>query len=49
MVLQIRIFLGSLSVEIITSKHYLLSERNKNEGTNETGDNKNGGDEKTAE
>ena len=29
-------------------KHY-LSERNKNGGTSATGDNKNGGDEKTAE
>ena len=43
-----RTFLAPLSVGIITSRHY-LSERNKNEGTSETGDNKNGGDEKTAE
>ena len=42
-------FLASLSVGIITSRHY-LSERNKNrERTSEMGDNKNGGDEKTAE
>ena len=43
-------FLAPLSVGIITSRHYLLSEHNKNgERTSETGDNKNGGDEKTAE
>ena len=50
-------FLAPLSVGIITSRHYLLSERNKNgngkpertSGTSETGDNKNGGDEKTVE
>ena len=42
-------FLAPLSVGIITSRHY-LSELNKNgERTNGTGDNKNGGDEKTAE
>ena len=48
-------FLAPLSVGIITSRHY-LSERNKNgertsgtSGTSETRDNKNGGDEKTAE
>ena len=42
-------FLAPLSVGIITSRHYLLSERNKNgERTSGTGDNKNGGDEKTA-
>ena len=45
-------FLAPLSVGIITSRHY-LSERNNNgeqiSGTIETGDNKNGGDEKTAE
>ena len=41
-------FLAPLSIGIITSRHY-LSERNKNgERTSETGDNKNGGDEKTA-
>ena len=38
-------FLAPLSVGIITSRHYLLSERNKN--GERTGDNKNGGDEKT--
>ena len=46
-------FLAPLSVGIITSRHYLLSERNKNgertSATSETRDNKNGGDEKTAE
>ena len=43
------LFLAPLSVGIITSRHY-LSEHNKNgERTSETGDNKNGGDEKTAE
>ena len=40
-------FLAPLSVGIITSRHY-LSEHNKN-GECGTGDNKNGGDEKTAE
>ena len=44
-------FLAPLSVGTITSRHYLLSERNKNgngkqERTSATGD---GGDEKTAE
>ena len=47
-------FLAPLSVGIITSRHYLLSERNKNGngeqvGTSGMGDNKNGGDEKTTE
>ena len=47
-------FLAPLSVGMITSRHYLLSERNKNgngeqERTSGTGDNKNGGDEKTTE
>ena len=43
------LLLAPLSVGIITSRHY-LSERNKNgERTSETGHNKNGGDEKTAE
>ena len=41
-------FLAPLSIGIITSRHY-LSKRNKNGGTSATGDNKNGGDEKTAE
>ena len=46
---RLGLFLAPLSVGIITSRHY-LSERNKNgERTSETGDNKNGGDEKTAE
>ena len=40
-------FLAPLSVGIITNRHY-LSEHNKN-GERGTGDNKNGGDEKTAE
>ena len=40
-------FLAPLSIGIITSRHY-LSERNKN-GECGTEDNKNGGDEKTAE
>ena len=46
------LFLVPLSIGIFMSRHY-LSERNKNgertSGTSETGDNKNGGDEKTAE
>ena len=42
-------FLVPLSIGIIRSRHY-LSECNKNgERTSEMGDNKNGGDEKTAE
>ena len=45
-------FLAPLSIGIITSRHY-LSEHNKNgertSETSETGDNKNGEDEKTAE
>ena len=40
-------FLAPLSIGIITSRHY-LSEHSKN-GERGTGDNKNGGDEKTAE
>ena len=41
-------FLAPLSIGIITNRHY-LSECNKNgERTSGTGDNKNGGDEKTA-
>ena len=40
-------FLAPLSVGIMMSRHY-LSEHNKN-GERGTGDNKNGGDEKTAE
>ena len=44
-------FLAPLSVGIITSRHYLSNnEHNKNrERMSGTGDNKNGGDEKTAE
>ena len=44
------LFLAPLSVGIITSRHY-LSERYKNgeRGTSAIGDNKNGGDKKTAE
>ena len=42
-------FLAPLSVGIITSRHYLLSEHNKNgertSGTSETRDNKKGGEE----
>ena len=40
------LFLAPLSVGIITSRHY-LSQHNQN--GERTGDNKNGGDEKTAE
>ena len=40
-------FSAPLSVGLITSRHY-LSEHNKNGGTSTTGDNKNGGDERTA-
>ena len=46
-------FLAPLSVGIITSRHYLLSERNKNgaqtSGTSGTGDNNNGGDKETVQ
>ena len=42
-------FLAPLSIGIITSRYYLLSEFNKNgeqtSGTSGTGDNKNGGEE----
>ena len=41
-------FLAPLSIGITMSRHYLLSEHNKNGGTSATGDNKNGGDKKTA-
>ena len=41
-------FLAPLSIGIITSRRY-LSERNKNGGASATGENKNGGDKKTAE
>ena len=42
-------FLAPLSVGIITSRHYLSERNNNGERTSGTGDNKNGGDEKTAE
>ena len=46
---RFRSFLAPLSIGIIMGRHY-LSEHNKNgERTSETGDNKNGGDEKTTE
>ena len=46
---RFRSFLAPLSIGIIMSRHY-LSERNKNgERMSGTADNKNGGDEKTAE
>ena len=42
-------FLAPLSIGIITSRHYLSERNNKNgEQTSGTGNNKNGGDEKTA-
>ena len=41
-------FLAPLSIGIIMSRHY-LPECNKNGETSGTGDNKNGGDEKTSE
>ena len=42
-------FLAPLSIGIIKSRHYLLSEHNKNGGTSGMGDNKNGEDERMAE
>ena len=42
-------FLAPLSVGIITSRDYLSGHNKNGERTSETGDNKNGGDEKTAE
>ena len=42
-------FIAPLSIGIITSRHYLSERNKKGERTSETGDNKNGGDEKTAE
>ena len=42
-------FLAPLSVGIITSRHYLFARNKNGKRTSETGDNKNGGDEKTAE
>ena len=41
-------FLAPLSVGIITSRHYLSACNKNGEQTSGTGDNKNGGDEKTA-
>ena len=42
-------FLANLCVGIITSRHYLSEHNKSGERTSGTGDNKNGGDEKTAE
>ena len=42
-------FLAPLSVGIITSRHYLCECNKNGERTSGTGDNKNGGDKKTAE
>ena len=42
-------FLAPLSIGIITSRHYLYEHNKNGERTRGTGDNKNGGDEKTAE
>ena len=42
-------FLAPLSVGIITSRHYLSEPNENGERTSGTGDNKNGGDKKTAE
>ena len=42
-------FSAPLSIGIITSRHYLSERNNNGEGTSGTGDNKNGGDKKTAE
>ena len=42
-------FLGPVSVGIITSRHYFFEHNKNGERTSGTGDNKNGGDEKTAE
>ena len=42
-------FLAPLSVEIITSRHYLYEHNKNGERTSGMGDNKNGGDEKAAE
>ena len=41
-------FLAPLSIGIITSRHYLFEHNKNGERTSGTGDNKNGGDEKTA-
>ena len=42
-------FLAPLSIRIITSRHYLYEHNKNGERTSATGDNRNGGDEKTAE
>ena len=42
-------FLAPLSVGIITGRHYIYECNKNGERTSPTGDNKNGGDEKTAE
>ena len=42
-------FLAPLNVGIITSRYYLCEHKKNRERTSGTGDNKNGGDEKTAE
>ena len=42
-------FLAPLSIGIITSRHYLFEHNKNGERTSGTGDNKNGGEEKTAE
>ena len=42
-------FLAPLSIGIITSRHYLYECNKNEERTSGTGDNKNGGDEKTVE
>ena len=42
-------FLAPLSIGIITSRHYLYKHNKNGERTSATGDNKNGGDEKTTE
>ena len=42
-------FLAPLSIGKTTSRHYLYEHNKNGEQTSATGDNKNGGDEKTAE
>ena len=46
---RFRSFLSQISVGIIMSRHYLFEHNKNGERTSGTGDNKNGGDEKTAE
>ena len=46
---RFRSFLAPLSIGIITSRHYLFECNKNGEQTSEMGDNKNGGDKKTAE